>query len=267
MALKNFLCACFFAFCGSAFGANFSSASSISGETAHFNVQEIIGFAKKVERRMAENGARVALLARMGRAKAEMPPGMQFTHVGFAVYSEIQTADGRKLTGYAIHNLYQRDKQPQKSELIQDYPVDFFSGVAQLEAAILIPSVELQDRLIKLIASPDYKSLHDPRYSLIANPYTEGRQNCTEFTLDVINAAIYQTNNVKKLKQIAKEFFVAQSVEVNPFKVLLGSIFVPEISTVDQPGKPVTATFERIAEYVLKYDANSKVLKVLPSDL
>lgn len=242
----------------------FSSASMGGGETTHFKAEEVISFAKKVERTLAAKGAHVAVLARMGRPPSEMPPGMHFTHVAFVVYSNIQTADGRNLPGYSIYNLYQYDDKPDKSRLVQDYPVDFFSGVAQMEAGILIPSAELQKRIVQLIASPSYASLHDPRYSVIANPYNEGRQNCTEFTLDVINAAIYQTTDSKQLKQVAQKYFQAQPVEVNPFKLMLGSMFSAEVSTVDHPQKPVTATFERISDYLLKYDQGSQLLTVKP---
>ena len=242
----------------------FSSASLSGGETTHFKADEVISFAKKVERTLASKGAHVAILARMGRPLSEMPPGMHFTHVAFVVYSQIQTADGRNLPGYAIYNLYQYDDRPDKSRLVQDYPVDFFSGVAQMEAGILIPSAELQQRLIRVIASPAYASLHDPRYSVIANPYSEGRQNCTEFTLDVINAAIYQTTDMKQLKQVAQKYFEAQPVEVNPFKLMLGSVFSAEVATADHPQKPVTATFERLSDYLLKYDQGAQVLTIKP---
>ena len=242
----------------------FSSASSLVADTPQFKAGEIIAFSKKVERTLAEKGAHVAILARIGRPLSEMPPGMRFTHVAFAVYSDIQTADGRKLQGYAVHNLYQYEDHPDKSKLVQDYPVDFFSSVAQLEAGILIPSPELQNRLLKLIFSPEYKKLHEPRYSVIANPYNEGRQNCTEFTLDVINAAIYQTSDIKKIKQVTQKYFVAQPVEINPFKLMLGSLFSKELSTSDQSGQSVTATFESISDYLQKYDQGSEVLKVVP---
>lgn len=242
----------------------FSSASLGGGETTHFKADEIITFAKKVERTLASKGAHVAILARMGRPLSEMPRGMHFTHVAFVVYSQIQTADGRTLPGYAIHNLYQYDDKPDRSRLVLDYPVDFFSGVAQMEAGILIPSAELQQRLIKVIASPAYAALHEPRYSVIANPYNEGRQNCTEFVLDVINTAIYQTSDIKQLKQVSQKYFVAQPVEVNPFKLMLGAVFSAEVATTDHPSKPVTATFERISDYLLKYDQGAEVLTVKP---
>lgn len=244
--------------------SGFSSASSQAGEIAHFSPEQIIKFAKKVEKTMAAKGAHVAILARVGRPRSELPEGMHFTHVAFAVYSEITTNDGRKVPGYAIYNLYQQNDHPDFSDLVQDFPVDFFAGVAELEAGIIIPSAELRKRLLAIIATPAYATLHDPHYSVIANPYTLGRQNCTEFVLDVVNAAIYQTNEIKKIKANEKAYFVAQKVNVNPFKLMLGSMFSKEVSAADHEGPPVTATFETIGEYLKKYDEGSEVLVVLP---
>lgn len=241
-----------------------SGSSSPAAEEPHFSAEQIIQFAKKVERTMATKGARVAVLARMGRPASELPEGMHFTHVAFAVYSQITTADGRNVPGYAIYNLYQRDGKPDVSDLVQDFPVDFFAGVQVLEAGIIVPSPELQKRLLEVIASPTYQALHNPHYSLIANPYTLDKQNCTEHTLDVIHAAIYQTADINKIKANEKAYYVAQPVNVSPFKLLLGSAFSSEISISDHPGKPVTATFETIGNYLQKYDAGSEVITVLP---
>ena len=244
---------------------SFSSSSSQSGEEVHFKPEQVIGFAKKVERTLAAKGARVAILSRMGRPASEMPEGMHFTHVAFAVYSEITTSDGRLVPGYSIYNLYQENDHPDVSSLVQDFPVDFFAAVAQLEAGVIILSPDLQRRLLEVIASPTYSALHDPHYSVIANPYTLGRQNCTEFVLDVLNAAIYQTSDIKTIKANEKAFFTAQTVNVNPFKLMLGAMFSAEISTSDQPGSPVTATFEKIGDYIRKYDRGSQVF-ILTSD-
>jgi hypothetical protein len=58
--------------------------------------------------------------------------------------------------------------------------------------------------------------------------------------------------------------FVAQTVNVNPFKLMLGSMFMREVTLSDHPDTPVTATFETIAQYLLKYDKGSELLTVLP---
>ncbi|MEY5098825.1 MAG: hypothetical protein RJA36_1544 [Pseudomonadota bacterium] len=253
---------------GAAWGvqaSGFSASSTDPASKLNFAPDQVITFAKKVERTLAEQGTHVALLARMGRPQSEMPEGMHFTHVAFAVYSEITTADGRKLPGYAIHNLYQLSDRPDVSELVVDYPVDFFSAVAELEAGLIIPSPQLQERLLKVIGTPAYTALHDPHYSLIANPYTLGRQNCTEFVLDVIQSAIYQTDNLGVIKANTRSHFKAQEVNVNPFKLLLGSMFSAEVSMSDQPGSPVTATFETIGDYLRGFDPATRVIKVAAS--
>lgn len=241
-----------------------NAGSSLAGGEIHFSPEEIVKFTKKVEKTLASKGAYVAVLARMGRPASELPEGMRFTHVAFAVYSQITTADGRKVPGYAIYNLYQQNDHPNVSDLVQDFPVDFFSGVSVMEAGIIIPSANLQKRLLDVIASPVYKELHDPHYSLIANPYTVGKQNCTEHTLDVISAAIYQTNDIKVIKANEKAYFEAQPVKVSPLKLALGSMLSAEISTSDQTGEPVTATFETIAKYLQKYDTGSEVVTIIP---
>lgn len=245
-----------------AYAGSFSSSSA--NEEIKFTPDQIIKFAKQVEKTLAVKAAHVAILARMGRPASELPEGMHFTHVAFAVYSQITTADGRQIPGYAIYNLYQQNDHPEISDLVQDYPVDFFSGVAVMEAGIIIPSAALQQRLLDVINSPTYKALHDPHYSLIANPYTLGKQNGTEHTLDVINAAIYQTDDIKTIKANEKAYFEAQTVNVNPLKLILGSVFSAEVSTSDQTGKPITATFETISKYLQKYDAGSEVMTITP---
>jgi len=241
----------------------YAGSSQASGEI-HFKPEEIIKFAKKVERILAQKSARVAIIARIGRPRNELPEGINFTHISFAVYSQITTADGRKVPGYAIYNLYQRADEPDMSDLIQDYPVDFFAAVEVLEAGIIIPSPELQNRLLAVISSPTYKELHNPHYSVIANPFTVEFQNCTEHTLDVITAAIYQTSDLKVIKANEKAYFEPQPVNVSPFKLLLGSLFVADVTTSDHPGSPVTSTFTTIGRFLTKYNGASEILTITP---
>jgi hypothetical protein len=248
----------------SADATGFSSSSSAAGEQSHFAPEAIIRFAKKVEKAIAQQGAYVAIVGRIGRPPSELPEGMHFTHVAFAVYSAITKSDGAQVPGYVMYNLYQEEKHPDRSRLVQDYPAEFFAGVSVLEAGIIIPSVELQKRILEVIGSPTYATLHDPHYSVIANPFDLGRQNCTEFVLDVVNAASYQTADIKTIKADEKRYFVAQPVNVNPLKLALGSVFDSEVSLSDQHGTPVTATFERIGDYLKKYDAGALVMTLTP---
>lgn len=237
--------------------------SQANGER-YFKAEQITAFAKKVEKTMASKGARVAVVARVGRERSGLPEGVSYTHVGLAVYSQISTTDGRKIPGYTMYNLYQRADQPDASDLIQDYPVDFFCGVEVLEAGIIIPTPELQKRLLKVLMSPTYKQLHNPRYSVLANPFTLDLQNCTEHTLDVIIAAIYQTSDITIIKANEKKYFEPQPVNISPFKLLLGSMLADDVTTSDHPNSPVIATFTTVGRFLTRYNGASEILVVTP---
>lgn len=241
-----------------------SAASSQAGGQSKFTGEQLAAFAKKVERTAAQRGARVFIIARVGRPESELPPGIHYTHTAFAVYSMIKTTDGRTVPGYVIYNLYQRDDKPEVSRLVTDYPVDFFSGAQVLRAGIIIPTPELQRRLLKVISSDTYRKLHNPHYSAIANPYNTKFQNCTEHTLDVINAAIYRTSNLAIIKADTRAYFQAQPVKVNPLKLTLGSIFMSDVAMSDQQGTPETATFTTIGKYLQTYHLAQAEFTVSP---
>lgn len=239
---------------------NIVSESHASSGNSRYTPDQIALFAKQLEKTLAEKGAHVAIVANMDQPASERPEGMRYTHVAFAVYSLITTKNGRKLPGYAIYALQQEDKHRDMSELIQRFPSDFYSDTAELQAGIIIPTPKLQQRLLDVINSPTYSTLHDPHYSLIANPYTLGAQNDAEHTLDVVAAALYQTSNIKRIKANEIAYFKAQPVNINPIRLKLGSLFNSDISTSDHPGSPEIATFETLAIFLQKFNKGSEVM-------
>ena len=88
-------------------GAGATHAGSQAGGEIQFEPTKIAALSKKVEREIAKRGALVAIVSRTGRPPQKLPEGIEFTHVSFAVYSQITTADGQTIPGYAMHNLYQ----------------------------------------------------------------------------------------------------------------------------------------------------------------
>ena len=228
-------------------------AGSQANKQAVIAPQKIIKFAKDVEKYAAAQGARAFIIARVGRPEKDLPKGIHFTHTAVAIYSNIQLTNGETAQGYAIHNLYQVDGKPNRSQLVQDYPVDFFWGALTLKAGIIIPSEAIQTRLIELIASGKNVDLHNPKYSVIANPMNSRFQNCTEHTLDLINAAIYQSTDIKKLKANTRAHYTAQRVRTSRFKLMFGSLLMKDVTTKDHQGKIATATFGSIHHYLDQY--------------
>ena len=234
----------------SSLGIAAAGSNPSSDVTPNFDTEEIVRFSKNIEKILAEKKVVVAIVGRIGRPQSELPPGIRFTHTAFWVYSRIQTQDGTVVPGYAIYNLYQRSNQPDRSDLIQDFPVDFMAGVYDLKVGIVVPSKAVQKRLLDVISSATYEQLHNPVYSAIASPYNNRYQNCTEFVTNIIFASIYKTKNMEEIKANIQAWFAPQPVEVSGLKLALGSLIMPDIKLGDHNGKAATATFSTIAKFM-----------------
>lgn len=225
-----------------------------------FKPDQVATFAKSVERFAAKNGARAFIIARLGQPEKDLPTGFKFTHTAIAVYSAITLDNGQTAKGYAIYNLYQNADDLSKSSLVTDYPVDFFWGAEALKAGILIPTPELQTKIINAIATGKNQTLHNPRYSLIANPFNNEYQNCTEHTLNIINAAIYDTDNMARIKANTQAYFTPQEVKVSRFKLALGDIFAKGVETDDHDSRINTASFTSIARYLNEFGLSQQAV-------
>ena len=229
--------------------------SGFSGQAParHFQPAQAAVFAKQIERSLAAKGARLAIVFRAGRPRDKLPPGIAYTHAAFWVYGDIRGGDGKVYKGYSSYNLYQNDQPDQpidQSYLAQDFPLDFVSGDQADDVAVIIPSPEMQRRLIDIIASPTYERLHVPSYSLVSNPFDAAHQNCTEFVLDVIAAAAWQTNDYAQIKADLSAYFTPTIVQSNIFERVFGPMVNARLKMDDQSGEVVTATYESIAAFM-----------------
>ncbi|MFC3120906.1 DUF2145 domain-containing protein [Agaribacter flavus] len=229
-------------------------AGSQTNPKAIFAPERIVKFSKEVERYAAQQGARAFIIGRVGRHPSDLPRDISFTHTAIAVYSSITLDNGEITQGYAIHNLYQKPNDASHSVLMTDYPVDFFWGAQDLKAGLIIPEASVQLALLQLYANDKAKTLHNDKYSAIANPINSQFQNCTEYTLDLINAAIYQTTDIQRLKANAQAYFLPQPIHKSRLALGIGSAFMPDITTSDHKGKVKTTTFTSIARYLHQYD-------------
>lgn len=235
--------------------------SSASDGTIH-NPERVAPFTKKVETALAEHGALVAIVARVGRDPKEMPDGITYTHVAFWVYSEMTTDDGRKLNGYVAYNLYQDDDNGDRAHLVQDFPIQFFGNVAELKSGVIIPTPELQRVLLKQITSQRYKDLFVPDYSVVASPYSWRYQNCTNFVMANIVSAIYDTGDRDEITAHLQSFYAAKPVPVGGVVRAFAPIFVAGFHTDDQSGPIRTSTFESITAFMQHYKLAEDVIEV-----
>lgn len=211
---------------------------------------QLAAFSKQVERVAAKQGARVFLISRMGRPEKDLPEGVRFTHTAFAVYSMITLQNGKQVPGYAVYNLYQKNDKLSESHIVMDYVANFFDGAYELKAGVAVLAPELQSRVLDLIASGEYKKLHNPKYSVVSNPMNSRYQNCTEYVLDVLNAAIYQTTDIAQLKANTQAYFKPHAIGQSRIKLRLASLVMDDLTIADHKGKVKTTTYGSLLDYL-----------------
>ena len=227
--------------------------SSAHAVAAHLTAAEAAGFSKALERDLAAKGARVAMVFRSGRPRDQLPKGISYTHGAFWVYGAVHTSDGQTVNGYAVYNLYAGDGVAWptiESRLVQDYPLDFVRGSTVDDLAVIIPSPEMQRRILAVIASPTYAKMHNPAYSLVANPWSRKYQNCNNFMLNVVAAAIWNTDDPARITADLKAHYKPTIVKAGPLLRLFGPIADKRLRTDDQDGPIRTATYESLAVFM-----------------
>lgn len=231
-------------------GAGFSARGA---PAVHLTGEQAAEFSKQVERDLAAKGARLAIVFRTGETRDQLPEGISYTHGAFWTFVPITLDDGRQINGYAVYNLYHGDGKTlamDKSYLHQDFPVDFVVPSAVDDVAVIIPTPEMQRRILTIMDSPAYRALHIEPYSLVSNPHDIKYQNCTEFMLDVIAAAAWETTDMAQIKANLKQHFKPAVVKTTLIERLLAPIAEDRIKTDDQSGPIRTATYESMAAFM-----------------
>lgn len=216
-----------------------------------FALEDAADFAKQIEGDLAEQGVRIALVFRAGRARADLPDGIRYTHGAFWVYAEAEAADGEVHRGYAVYNLYHGQENRRRSYLAQDWPLDFTQGDVVGEAGVIIPSTLVQQRLLTLFASGAVEDLHQPDYSLIANPHDARFQNCNEFMLDAIAAALWQTTDREQIKTNLAAHFQPARIRTGLFERMFGPSVDESLRLDDHRGAIRTTTFRAMGDFMM----------------
>lgn len=230
------------------------SAFSAAGPTApYLNIDQAAAFAKQIERDLASKGARLAIVFRAGESRDQLREGIAYSHGAFWVYVPITLDDGRSVNGYAVYNLYRGDGKTlpmDKSYLHQDFPIDFTVSTGVDDVGVIIPSPEVQRRVLEIMQSPTYEALHIEPYSVVSNPLNAKYQNCNEFMLDVIAAAVWDTTDMAQIKANLRAHFKPTVVKTNMLERMFAPMADVSIKTDDQKGEIVTATYESMAAFM-----------------
>ncbi|MDG1419240.1 MAG: DUF2145 domain-containing protein [Maricaulis sp.] len=261
MRIPHLLAACLL-LCSPIWSAEPARAGSGASPTSPFAIQDIANFSKEIERELAARGARVAIVFRSGRMRGELPDGVRYTHGAFWVHSQVETTTGETLNGYSVHNLYHGEEDRLSSSLVQDWPINFTAGDHIGEVGIIIPTREMQRRILHMMISGDYQSLHHAPYSLLSNPLDLRFQNCNEFMLDVIGAAAWETVERPQIKANLEAWFEPTRIQLTIFERLFGPSADDRLRLDDHRGRIRTATFGSMGAFMQEYKLSDEVFEL-----
>lgn len=227
--------------------------SARGAPASHLTAEQAAAFSKQVERDLADRGTRLAIVFRTGETRDMLPDGISYTHGAFWTFVPISLDDGCVINGFAVYNLYHGDGKTlamDKSYLHQDFPIDFVAPSAVDDIAVIVPTAEMQRRILSIMDSPTYRALHIEAYSLVSNPHDIRYQNCTEFMLDIIAAAAWETADMAQIKANLKQHFRPTKVKTSLIERFLAPLAEDRIKTDDQGSTIITATYESMAAFM-----------------
>jgi hypothetical protein len=127
------------------------------------------------------SGAEVALIARAGQDLTQYH--LRYSHMAFVWRDH---PDGRWTV---VHEL--NDCGSATSALYDEGLGNFFFDAPfRYEAAIVIPSPEVQHRLAAMLAGRQPQAMHENRYNVVAYPFSTEYQNSNQWLLELMAVAI-----------------------------------------------------------------------------
>ena len=202
----------------------FVAGSALAGQSCEprapkpVEIRSGLALAYKVQRHLDEQGARVAVIGRVGRDLSEY--GLRYSHIGLAMRDQ---ASGRWIVVHELNNCGRAD-----SDLYDQGLGNFFlDDLFRFEAVVLIPSSGMQDRLAEAIARGDGRRLHQPSYSLIAQPYSEKYQNSNQWLLELAAAVMAggEPSRVAAHARLIQDGFQPSVLYLPPLKRLGARLF------------------------------------------
>ena len=214
-------------------------ASTDSGDPL-FPREILESYGQEILDELTAKDVKFAIISRSGQKREKLPEGVMFTHSAFFRRNE--------LGGYDVYNLYHGEDNRLRSSLVTDTPADFLRLLQEKDAGILIPNAETQNLLFEFLESPTYSTLHQPDYSLISNPLDLRWQNCNEFMLYAIAAAIWDTTDREVLRNKLENTITPTELKVSLLRRHYGPM-IDERLILDDHGKKVqTTTFRTLTE-------------------
>ncbi len=172
-------------------------------------IRNAFNMAAKTRDYLEQSGAKLALVARAGADLSEH--GLRYTHMGAVLRDH---PAGRWMFVHLLNECGADTSGIYDEGLVNFYLDDLFA----FDGVILIPTLELQDRLTAILAGPRATQLHHPVYSMIARPTATKYQNSNQWLLETIAMAQAPEGSINTREQ-AQQYYVSRGYKADTVRI------------------------------------------------
>lgn len=182
----------------------------------------------------ALDGVDVVIIARGGQDLSRY--GLRHSHLAFAVRED----DGSWRTVHLLNHC----KSPESS-LFHEGLSNFIGETGtHTDLRVGVPTPAVRAALKTMLTAPGIqaKALHEPRYSVVAYPFSDEYQNSNQWVLEVLAAAIAQSRDGTLLVRRAQvqtwlkeQMYTPSTLHIGVGKRLGARFFVDNAATTDHP--------------------------------
>lgn len=223
------------------------------------DVREALLLAFDVSRVLDRNDAHVAILARVGRDLSKY--GFRYSHVGIA------WRDHPRHDWTVVEELNACGTA--ESALFDDGLGDFFlDDMFEYEAKVVIPSPAVQRKIGALLSAGEAGRLHEPRYNLVAYPWSTRYQNSNQWVLESVAAALAGrpiSDRAGAQAWLRTAGYRATTISLSALERLGGELTRANIAFDDHPvdrrmvGDIAIVSAESVLDFVQRIDADATV--------
>ncbi|HSW13205.1 MAG TPA: DUF2145 domain-containing protein [Solimonas sp.] len=194
--------------------------------------------------------ARAAILGRVGSDVSRY--GLRYTHAGIAYRS------GLDQPWTVLHKL--NNCGTDHAALYRQGLLNFFlDDPHEYRALALLPKPALQERIVRAAEADAGSSVDQPRYSLLAYPYTLDYQNSNGWALEflaVASADVPLLGRAAAQDYLRRSGYRADRIEISAAERVGATLFKANVAFLDHPlgerlgGRYSVVTVESIARYL-----------------
>jgi hypothetical protein len=190
-------------------------------------LEKSLALAQRTWQQLDATGADVVLLGRVGRDLSEY--GIHYSHVGWAYKRDGSWTVVHELNqcGSAVSSLYKQG--------LGDF---FLDDMYRYEAAYVIPTPEVQARLLTLFAQKDRVTrMHGRAYNMLAYPWATRYQQSNQWALETLALALAPQVDSREFAQswLRLNGYRPSTLRIGPLKRLGAEVSRVNIAFDDQP--------------------------------